>query len=155
MSFEFHLRVYYEDTDWAGIVYYANYFRFIERARTEYLRSLGIEQAALRARSGLVFTVRRVVAEFLSPARFDDELRVVTRVARITPARLELEQDIFRNEQQLFASQVMLACINADGRATRIPAGIAAAFAADGQEKGEAGSRLLPGPGRHRGPHCQ
>ncbi len=134
MSHEFHLRVYYEDTDWAGLVYYANYFRFIERARTEYLRSLGIRQAELRDRSGLVFAVRRVEAEFLSPARFDDELRVVTRLERVTPARLELEQDIFRkeqvgNERQLFSSRVLLACMNAGGRASRIPPGIAAAFA--------------------------
>ena len=69
-------RVYYEDTDLAGIVYYANYLKFIERARTEWVRGLGVDQVALRAEHGIVFAVRRVEADYLRPARFDDELVV-------------------------------------------------------------------------------
>ncbi|MCV6597050.1 MAG: YbgC/FadM family acyl-CoA thioesterase, partial [Mangrovicoccus sp.] len=68
----FALRVYYEDTDLAGIVYYANYLRYIERARSEFVRSLGLDQVQLKAQTGVVFAVRRVEADYLTPARFDD-----------------------------------------------------------------------------------
>jgi YbgC/YbaW family acyl-CoA thioester hydrolase len=72
------LRVYYEDTDLAGIVYYANYLRFIERARTEWVRELGIDQGRLKAEAGIVFAVRRVEVDYIAPARFDDVLEVET-----------------------------------------------------------------------------
>ena len=75
MTHQFTLRVYYEDTDLAGIVYYANYLKFIERARTEWVRGLGVDQGRLRAEDGVVFAVRRVEADYLRPAKFDDELR--------------------------------------------------------------------------------
>ena len=74
MTHRFPVRVYYEDTDLAGIVYYANYLKFIERARTEWVRSLGIDQTRLKAEAGIVFAVRRVEADYLAPARFDDLL---------------------------------------------------------------------------------
>jgi acyl-CoA thioester hydrolase len=80
------IRVYYEDTDLAGIVYYANYLRYIERARSEAVRARGIDQVAMRA-AGVVFAVRRVVADYLRPARYDDLLEVETRLGRMTPAR--------------------------------------------------------------------
>ena len=83
----FDLRVYYEDTDLAGIVYHANYLKFIERARTEALIAAGIDQAALRAETGLVFAVRRVEADFIAPARFQDLLRVETRAGEVRGAR--------------------------------------------------------------------
>ncbi len=121
---EFRLRVYYEDTDLAGIVYYANYLKFIERARSEWIRALGIDQGELRARQGLVFAVRRIEAEYLLPARFDDELRVQTECLRIGGARLELSQRVLRGEDLLFEAQVMLAALGEDGRARRLPAEI-------------------------------
>ena len=89
---QFRTRVYYEDTDLAGIVYYANYLKFIERARTEWVASLGIDQMALRAVHGIVFAVRRVEADYLRPARFGDELVVETVLTAIGGARLVLEQ---------------------------------------------------------------
>ena len=90
MTHRFACRVYYEDTDLAGIVYYANYLKFIERARSEWVRDLGVDQIDLRARQGLVFAVRRIEADYLSPARFDDVLQVETRLAGLTGARIIL-----------------------------------------------------------------
>lgn len=118
----FALRVYYEDTDLAGIVYYANYLKFIERARSEWVRGLGLDQARLRAEEGIVFAVRRVVADYLAPARFDDVLTVTTRPVAVTPARLVLAQDVWRNERRLFAAEVTLVALTAAGTPARLPA---------------------------------
>ena len=96
MTHSFDLRVYYEDTDMAGIVYYANYLKFIERARTEFVRQLGIDQTTLKKVHGIVFAVRRVEADFISPARFDDDLTVVTASEALTGARIKLRQDIMQ-----------------------------------------------------------
>ncbi|MBL9060646.1 MAG: YbgC/FadM family acyl-CoA thioesterase, partial [Mangrovicoccus sp.] len=87
---EITIRVYYEDTDLAGIVYYANYLRFIERGRSELLRDAGIDQVRLKDEAGLVFAVRRVEADYLSPAKFDDLLTVRTRVTGETGARIAM-----------------------------------------------------------------
>ncbi len=124
MIHEFKLRVYYEDTDLAGIVYYANYLKFIERARTEYVRELGIDQTKLKATHGLVFAVRRVVADFLSPARFDDELLVRTSIDQITGARIALQQNVSCSGTTLFSANVTLAMLGLDGKAMRLPADI-------------------------------
>jgi acyl-CoA thioester hydrolase len=118
----FALRVYYEDTDLAGIVYYANYLKFIERARTEWVRTLGVDQGRLRAESGLVFAVRRVEADYLRPAKFDDELRVETSVIAVTAARIVLAQDVFRGAEKVFAAVVVLVCLTAGGAPARLPA---------------------------------
>ena len=120
MSHAFALRVYYEDTDLAGIVYYANYLKFIERARTEWVRGLGVDQRALKA-AGLVFAVRRVEADYLRPARFDDELVVQTVVTSVTGARIVLQQDITRGLERLFAAQVVLVCLLDSGQPARLP----------------------------------
>jgi acyl-CoA thioester hydrolase len=124
MNHEFPIRVYYEDTDLAGIVYYANYLKFIERARTEWVRGLGIDQGRLRADEGIVFAVRRVEADYLKPAKFDDELTVVTRPEAVTGARIVLEQAVLRGAERLFVAQVTLVCFTDAGHATRIPAEI-------------------------------
>ena len=116
------IRVYYEDTDLAGIVYYANYLKFIERARSEWVRALGLDQAALKADHGIVFAVRRVEADYLAPARFDDLLRVTTAPEAASPARVTLRQQVLRDDTLLFNSRVMLVCLNAAGRAQRFPA---------------------------------
>ena len=90
MNHNFALRVYYEDTDLAGIVYYANYLKFIERARSEWLRDLGLDQTRLRRDPGIVFAVRRVEADYLKPALFDDVVRVETQVVTLTGVRIVL-----------------------------------------------------------------
>lgn len=122
MTHRFETRVYYEDTDLAGIVYYANYLKFIERARTEYVRALGVDQVRLKREEGVVFAVRRVEADYLSPARFDDELRVETRPRRVTAARIVLAQDVWRGDEALFRSTVTLVALSVAGRPARIPA---------------------------------
>ncbi|QEE36400.1 tol-pal system-associated acyl-CoA thioesterase [Octadecabacter sp. SW4] len=122
MTHRFKIRVYYEDTDLAGIVYYANYLRFIERARSEWVRGLGVDQVALKADEGVVFAVRRIEAEYLAPARFDDEVEVVTQVEAVTGARLVLNQDVMRAGQVLFSSIVTLVALNEQGAPVRLPA---------------------------------
>lgn len=122
------VRVYYEDTDLAGIVYYANYLKFIERGRSEFVRALGVDQTRLRAETGIVFAVRRVEADYLSPARFDDLLTVTTALAAIGGASLVMDQTVSRDGRTLFAAKVTLVCLGADGRAARLPAGVRAAL---------------------------
>ena len=117
----FDLRVYYEDTDLAGIVYYANYLKFIERGRSEWIRALGMDQARLRAEKGTVFAVRRVVADYLRPAFFEDLLQVRTTVDTIGGASLTLDQQVWRGDQALFTAKVVLVCIGANGQPTRLP----------------------------------
>lgn len=117
----FTCRVYYEDTDLAGIVYYANYLRFIERARTEWVRGLGVDQVKLREETGIVFAVRRVEADYLLPARFDDVLTVETRVVSVSGARIVLGQDVLRGGTRLFAALVTLVALGAEGRPARLP----------------------------------
>ena len=126
---QFRTRVYYEDTDLAGIVYYANYLKFIERARTEWVASLGVDQMALRAAQGIVFAVRRVEADFLRPAKFGDDLRVETSVQSLGGARIVLEQVVTRGGERLFVSVVTLVCLTEDGHAARLPVDLRARLA--------------------------
>ena len=118
----FEIRVYYEDTDLAGIVYYANYLKFIERARTEFVRELGMDQNRLRGERDTVFAVRKIEAEYLAPARFDDLIRVETSPRAVFGARIVLGQEVLRRETVLFRSTVTLASLTGTGRPTRIPA---------------------------------
>jgi acyl-CoA thioester hydrolase len=122
MTHRLDLRVYYEDTDLAGIVYYANYLKYIERARTEIVRSLGIDQTRLKSDSGIVFAVRRVEADYLVPARFDDELGVLTDVNDLTGARIVLRQQVVRDGDLLFDAIVTLVALTDTGRPARLPA---------------------------------
>lgn len=119
MTHRFTCRVYYEDTDLGGIVYYANYLKFIERARSEWVRDLGIDQLAMKA-EGTVFAVRRIEADYLAPARFDDLLTVETAVADRSPARIVLDQTVLR-DAPLFRARVTLVCMGLGGRPTRLP----------------------------------
>lgn len=128
MTHRFQLRVYYEDTDLAGIVYYANYLRFIERARSEMVREAGIDQVEMKAR-GLVFAVRRVEADYLSPAKYDDQIEVRTTLERIKGASFDMPQEVWRDETLLFRARVSVVVLNAQGRATRLPADIRAKIA--------------------------
>lgn len=115
------VRVYYEDVDLAGIVYYANYLRYIERARTEWVRSLGIDQVLMKAERGLVFAVRRVEADYLRPAHFDDILEIETRLSDLSPARARLVQEVIRKDVVLFRAEVTLVALTLAGRPTRFP----------------------------------
>lgn len=130
----FPLRVYYEDTDLAGIVYYANYLKFIERGRTEALIAGGVDQARLRAEAGIVFAVRRVEADYLAPARLQDQLQVLTCLTGLGGARIELVQDVRRGEALLFTARVRLVAIDRDGRPVRVPAEVRAALAGMGTD---------------------
>lgn len=114
------VRVYYEDTDAAGIVYYANYLRYAERGRTELLRSLGFERTDLA--QGVAFAVRHCTADYVAPARLDDFLDVATRLVHLRGASLEVEQTIRRQEKVLVRLTVRMACIDADGNVARMPA---------------------------------
>lgn len=128
MQHSFPIRVYYEDTDLAGIVYYANYLRFIERARSEMVRSAGIDQSAMKA-AGLVFAVRRVEADYLSPAKYDDLIEVRTRLTNMKGVSFDMPQEVWRGETLLFRALVRVVVLNEAGRATRLPADIRAKIA--------------------------
>lgn len=121
MTHSHPVRVYYEDTDLAGIVYYANYLRFIERARSEWVRGLGVDQTTLKATHGIVFAVRKVEADYLKPARFDDELQVTTALLALGGARITLRQEVWRGAERLFTAQIVLVCLQDDGHPARIP----------------------------------
>jgi len=114
-DFRWPIRVYYEDTDAAGVVYYANYLKFMERARTEWLRGLGHEQDALREHHGVLFTVARLSVEYLRSARFNDLLDVGVRILRRGHASLDLAQGVYRGGDELLCrGEVRIACIGAD-----------------------------------------
>ncbi|MDP1611096.1 MAG: tol-pal system-associated acyl-CoA thioesterase [Sulfuritalea sp.] len=118
------VRVYYEDTDAAGIVYYANYLRFIERGRTEFLRALGHDQNALM-QDGIAFAVRAIEAEYLKPARLDDLLTVETGIAALGRAQITFAQRVLRGHELLLDAKIRVACIDpAAGRPIRMPRAI-------------------------------
>ncbi len=122
------VRVYYEDTDFSGAVYHASYLRFLERGRTEFLRTLGIEHRALFAgggKGGFHFAVRSMTIEFLKPALMDDELFIDTRIAGLGGASVEMRQEVRRGAQALLSAQVRIAIV-AEGKARRLPADILA-----------------------------
>jgi acyl-CoA thioester hydrolase len=124
MTHRFPVRVYYEDTDMGGIVYYANYLKYIERARSAWVREMGIDQNEMRERDGVVFAVRRVEADYLGSARFDDELEVRTTTQAVTGARLIMDQQVLRREEVLFSAVVTIVCIGEGGTPARLPANI-------------------------------
>jgi len=115
------IRVYFEDTDAGGIVYYANYLKFAERARTDMLRDLGISHADMMKRDGLVLVVRRCEIDYLKPARLDDLLTVETEVGKLGGASVDLKQRVLRAGEVLAELKVLVVCIGQDGRPARIP----------------------------------
>ncbi len=125
----FPVRVYYEDTDAAGVVYYANYLRFAERARAEMLRDLDGDCRALLDRQGLAFAVRRCSMEFMKPARLDDLLEVETRLTSVGGASLEADQRVKRQSTELVRMRMTLACLGAAGKPARLPATLRARLA--------------------------
>lgn len=126
MTHTFPVRVYYEDTDMGGIVYHANYLRYIERARSDWVRGLGNDQNAMRD-AGVIWVVQRVEADYIASAKYDDELMVETEVLKVTPARLIMGQVVTRGETVLFRAKVTAICVASEGgRPTRLPAEIRA-----------------------------
>ena len=117
----FNCRVYYEDTDVAGIVYYANYLKFIERARTETLRQLGVSQSVLRGKYDLIFVVSKIYAEYIMPARLDDLLEISTVFHKIKRVSFELEQGIMVKKNMIFNARVKIGILNAEGRPKQLP----------------------------------
>ena len=126
--FEWPVRVYYEDTDAQGVVYYANYFRFMERARTEWLRSLGVNMVELAEDERRIFVVAEVQARFLAPARLNDELTITAKLTNLTRVKFDIEQNIYRggiDGDLLISGEVKAAYLDADSmRPKRIPPSI-------------------------------
>ena len=120
MRHQFNLKVYYEDTDMGGIVYHANYLKFIERARSTWVAELGVDQLRLQA-SGVVFAVRNISAQYLAPARMGDNLLVCSRVIVTTAARWVLDQVVKRDGMVLFTAEVTIVVIGLGGSPRRLP----------------------------------
>jgi acyl-CoA thioester hydrolase len=112
-NFIWPVRVYYEDTDAGGVVFYANYLKFFERARTEMLRAMGYEQDELIANEGIIFVVRSIQVDYLSPARFNEQLQVSAKVVLAKKASLTFEQAITRDDEVLCKGSVRIACLDA------------------------------------------
>lgn len=117
-------RVYYEHTDSGGVVYHGTYLRFVDRARTELLRVLGIENSELQSKHGIVIAVRSCCLDFVKPARLDDLLTVCTSPRRLGGATLDLQQIVRRDGEDLARVEIRLACMTLGGRAARIPVGV-------------------------------
>jgi len=113
-NFNWPIRVYYEDTDSGGVVYYANYLKFMERARTEWLRSYGLEQDDLRDQFGIIFAVRQVQIDYCLPAKFNDELVVTAKVNKKGKASILFEQSITRQSEILTTAKIKIACLDVD-----------------------------------------
>ena len=113
MTFSWPVRVYWEDTDAGGVVYYATYLKFMERARSEWLRALGFEQDALRDEAGVLFVVRRVAVDYLAPARFNDQIEVSVGLHEIGRASLSVKQTLSCGPTRLVSALVTLACVDA------------------------------------------
>ncbi len=117
---QFPVRIYYEDTDAGGIVYYANYLKFTERARTEFLRNLGFENSKFIQENSLFVVVRQVNADYIRPARLDDLLTVHTSIKSLSAASFELQQHITKGDEIIFKMSVTLVMMNDKGRPQRL-----------------------------------
>ncbi|MFZ9642706.1 MAG: tol-pal system-associated acyl-CoA thioesterase [Candidatus Methylopumilus sp.] len=127
MKFDWPVQVYYEDTDAGGVVYHSQYLNFMERARTEFLRSLGLMQTALKDELSILFVVRDIHIRFKKPAKFDDVLNVHTQLVKCGRSLLEFEQHIYRGDEHLIAAKVDVVCIGADSfKPVSIPASMMA-----------------------------
>ena len=117
----FQCRVYYEDTDLAGIVYYANYLKFIERARSEWVRNLGLDQNVLRKDHGIVFAVRKVEADYLKSAKFDELLLISTELQKKTRVRLNFNQEIYSDSDLIFRANLVIVPLSVVGGLVKLP----------------------------------
>ena len=142
----FAVRVYYEDTDAAGIVYYANYLKFAERARTEWMRDLGLSHSALAQSAGAAWAVRSCAIDYRRPARLDDALTVETRLTALGGASADLVQIVRRDDEDLARLTLRLAFIAPDGRPRRLPPSVRALFAPLTQSKAQSKAQSKEGP---------
>lgn len=133
MTHRLPVKVYYEDTDMGGVVYYANYLKFVERARSEIVEELGVDQNAMKA-AGVVFVVTRVVADYVAPAILGDRLEVVTTHYASSPVRWMFDQTVCRGDQTLFKAEVTAVCMSVAGKPARLPAELRAKLASSSQK---------------------
>lgn len=110
-NFTWHIRVYYEDTDTGGVVFYANYLKFFERARTEWLRAAGIEQQILAETHQVMFVVKSTAVDYHAPARLDDELKLTVVVEKLGRASVQFVQEAWRGQQRLVTARIKVACV--------------------------------------------
>ena len=121
-TFSFPVRIYFEDTDSGGVVYHSNYLKFMERARTEWLRSVGIDQHHLKYHAHIMFVVHRIDIQYKLPARFNDDLVVKSEFLEIGSSKIEFRQMIYRDEEMLIDAHVDIACIDSEKfKPVRIP----------------------------------
>ncbi len=124
-----NIRVYYEDTDAGGIVYHANYLKFAERARTEFLRDIGFENTALHKNEGVIFVVRHIETDYLKTAHLDDELQVKTTISELKNSSFIMHQPIFRGGEMVTDMHVVLVCVDAKNyKPTRLPENVKKSF---------------------------
>lgn len=119
--FEFKAKVYYEDTDSGGVVYYANYLKFIERARTDLIQNLGFSLNQLSSDLDSLFVVKKIECEYMASARLEDELFVKTKILEVKNASFRLQQNIEIKKKLIFTSKILLVCINSNGKPVKIP----------------------------------
>ncbi len=121
-AFKWNVRIYFEDTDSGGVVYHSNYLKFMERARTEWLRSLQLNQADLKKKDKIMFVVANVNIDYKKAARFNDELNIETSINKIGASRVDLTQNIMKNSELYTSAKVSIACIHSETfKPQRIP----------------------------------
>lgn len=129
MRHRFDCRVYYEDTDMAGIVYHANFLKYIERGRSEWVASLGLDQRVMKESAGQAFVVRRIECDYLSPGHYGDDLTVFTTAEKVSGARMVLRQEVCRGDAPLFTALVTVVLLGPGGQPMRLPAELRQALA--------------------------
>ena len=122
MDHKYKFRTYYEDTDAAGVIFYANYFKFIERARTELIyERLQLKHLELKEKFDVIFVVKSLSSKYIAPAKFEDQLVVISKIIEKSPVRLVLEQNIERTNKLIFMSTIELAVVSSKGKITKLP----------------------------------
>ncbi|RKP50942.1 tol-pal system-associated acyl-CoA thioesterase [Trinickia fusca] len=128
-GFTWPIRVYYEDTDAGGIVFYANYLKYFERARTEWLRACGIDQCRLADETGIMFVVRHTAVDYRAPARLDDQLTIVSRIEKLGRASVDFAQQAWRGDVLLATGDIRVACVERTAlKPAALPATVATAL---------------------------
>lgn len=128
------IRIYYEDTDAGGIVFYANYLKFMERGRTEFLRDRGLENSKLFIDHKLLFVVRKVEADYLKPLKLDDMIALHTSVTSMGRSRIDMLQEIYKGEERVFSGNVVMVCVDASGKPAALPDHLKNLLSTDAQE---------------------
>ena len=119
--YNFNLKIYYEDTDSGGVVYYANYLKFIERARTELINQLGFSLTSLLKNYDRLFLVRKIKCDYIQSCKLEDKLIINSKVLSLKKASFELEQNIFKEKNIIFKSKILMVCVNSQGVPSKIP----------------------------------